>query len=398
MTRRSLRADMSVSAVVAGFVAVLVGYTSSVAIVFQAAQALGASPAQTASWMWALGLAMGLSCITLSWHWRLPVLTAWSTPGAALIAASQGLSMAEGIGAFMVCAALSTLVGASRLFERVMDKLPLALAGALLAGVLARFCLDAVLAVRSAPGLVLAMVAAYLLGRRWWPRYAVPGVLLVGVALAALLGQLDWLALHRLPGGFTLPVWTTPTFSLAATIGLALPLFIVTMASQNLPGVAAQRAAGFAVPVSPVITATGIVTFLLAPFGAFAVNLAAITAAICMSPEAHPDPARRWVAPVAAGVFYTALGLVGGAVAGLLAALPGELVSALAGLALLGTIAGALATAFAEPRHREAAAMTFIVTLSGVSIAGVGAAFWGVVAGSLTLAVQHFRPFSSGRD
>ena len=391
MTSRSLRADISLSAVVAGFVAVLVGYTSSVAIVFQAAQALGASPAQTASWMWALGLAMGLSCIGLSWRWHLPVLTAWSTPGAALIAASQGLTMAEGIGAFMVCAALSTLAGASRLFERLMDRLPLALAGALLAGVLARFCLDAVLAVRSAPLLVLAMVAAYLLGRRWWPRYAVPGLLLIGVALAAWQGRLDWPALQALPGGLTTPVWTTPRFTIAATIGLALPLYIVTMASQNLPGVAAQRAAGFAVPVSPAITATGIVTLLLAPFGAFAVNLAAITAAICMSPEAHPDPARRWVAPVAAGVFYTALGLAGGAIAGLLAALPRELVAALAGLALLGTIAGALATAFAEPRHRDAAAMTFIVTLSGVSIAGIGAAFWGVLAGAVTLAVQHWR-------
>ena len=393
MTR--LRDDISLSAVVAGFVAVLVGYTSSVAIVFQAAQALGASPAQTASWMWALGLAMGSTCIGLSLRWRLPVLTAWSTPGAALIAASQGLSMAEGIGAFMVCGALITLAGVSRLFERVMDKLPLALAGALLAGVLARFCLDAVLAVRSAPGLVLAMVAAYLIGRRGWPRYAVPGVLLAGVALAAFQGRLDWLALHSLPGGFTLPVWTAPSFSLAATIGLALPLFIVTMASQYLPGVAAQRAAGFAIPVSPVITTTGLATLLLAPFGAFAINLAAITAAICMSPEAHPDPARRWVAPVAAGVFYIALGLAGGAMAGLLTALPRELVVALAGLALLGTITAALATAFAEPRHRDAAAMTFIVTLSGVSIAGVGAAFWGVVAGSLALAVQHWRPHFS---
>ncbi len=291
MKARSLRADFSLSALVAGFVAVLVGYTSSVAIVFQAAQALGASAAQTASWMWALGLGMGLTCIALSWRWRLPVLTAWSTPGAALIAASQGLDMAEGVGAFMVCAALTSLAGLSRLFERLMDRLPLALAGALLAGVLARFCLDAVLALRSAPLLVLAMAAAYLLGRRCWPRYAVPGVLLVGMALAGWQGQLHWQALpglQQLPFGLTLPVWTSPRFTLAATIGLALPLFIVTMASQNLPGVAAQRAAGFAVPISPVVTATGLTTLLLAPFGAFAVNLAAITAAICMGPEATP--------------------------------------------------------------------------------------------------------------
>ncbi|MBP6898776.1 MAG: benzoate/H(+) symporter BenE family transporter [Burkholderiaceae bacterium] len=388
-----MRADLSLPAVVAGFVAVLVGYTSSVAIVFQAAQALGATPAQTASWMWALGLAMGISCIALSLRYRLPVLTAWCTPGAALLAATQGVGLAEATGAFVVCAVLITLAGASGLFERLMDKVPMAVAAALLAGVLARFGLDAVLAVRSSPGLVLAMVAAYLAGRRWWPRYAVPGVLAVGVAVAALQGRLDGSALLAVAGqAWARPVWVMPQFSFSAVIGVALPLFIVTMASQNLPGVAAQRAAGYAVPVSPVITATGLVTLALAPFGAFAINLAAITAAICMSPEAHPDAARRWVAPVAAGVFYTLLGLAGGAVAGLLAAFPRELVAAVAGLALLGTIAGGLAMALKDERHRDAAAMTFLVTLSGLNMAGIGSAFWGVVAGAVTLAVQHWRP------
>ena len=183
----------------------------------------------------------------------------------------------------------------------------------------------------------------------------------------------------------------TPQFSLSSVVGVALPLFIVTMASQNLPGVAAQRAAGYAIPVSPVTTATGLVTLVLAPFGAFAINLAAITAAICMSPEAHADPAKRYTAPVVAGIFYTLLGLAGGAVVGLLAAFPKELVAAVAGLALLGTIAGGLAQALAEPRHRDAAALTFLVTLSGVSVAGIGAAFWGVVAGAVTLAVQNWR-------
>jgi benzoate membrane transport protein len=175
-------------------------------------------------------------------------------------------------------------------------------------------------------------------------------------------------------------------------VGVALPLFIVTMASQNLPGVAAQRAAGYAIPVSPVTTATGLITLLLAPFGAFAINLAAITAAICMSPEAHADAARRYTAPVVAGIFYTLLGLAGGAVVGLLGAVPKELVAVVAGLALLGTIAGGLAQALADPRHRDAAALTFLVTLSGVSIGGVGAAFWGVVAGVVALTVQHWRP------
>jgi len=384
--------EVSVSAVVAGFVAVLVGYTSSVAIVFQAAQALGATAAQTASWMWALGLAMGISCIALSLRYRQPVLTAWCTPGAALIAATHGLGLAEATGAFIVCAVLIILAGATGLFERVMDKLPQAVAAALLAGVLCRFGLDAVLSVRTAPTLVLVMVAAFLAGRRWWPRYAVPVVLLAGMAVAAGQGRLALGAmLAATDGAWAAPVFVMPQFTLAGVVGVALPLFIVTMASQNLPGVAAQRAAGFNIPVSPVITATGVVTLLLAPFGAFAINLAAITAAICMSPEAHADPARRYTAPVVAGIFYTVLGLAGGAVVGLLAAFPKELVATVAGLALLGTIAGGLAAALKDERHRDAAAMTFLVTLSGVQMAGIGAAFWGVVAGAVTLIVQHWK-------
>ena len=389
MRKSSFWADVSISAVVAGFVAVLVGYTSSVAIVFQAAQALGATPAQTASWMWALGIAMGLSCIGLSLHYRLPVLTAWCTPGAALLAATQGLGLAEATGAFVVCAVLIVLSGITGWFERVMDKLPMAVAAALLAGVLARFGLDAVLAVRTAPDLVGVMVAAFLAGRCWWPRYAVPGVLAAGVAVALLQGQVSLAAVDM---AWARPVFVMPAFTLASMVGVALPLFVVTMASQNLPGVAAQRAAGFDIPVSPVTTATGLVTLVLAPFGAFAINLAAITASICMSAEAHADPAKRYTAPVVAGIFYTALGLGGGAVVGLLAAFPKELVAAVAGLALLGTIAGALASALQAPRHRDAAALTFLITLSGVSVAGIGAAFWGVVAGSAALAMQHWRP------
>ena len=386
--RRLIR-DLSAPSVVAGFVAVLVGYASSVAIVFQAAQALGASPAQTVSWMWALGLAMGVSCIGLSLYYRLPVLTAWCTPGAALLAATQGVSLPEATGAFIVCALLIILVGATGWFERVMDRLPMAVAAALLAGVLTRFGLDAVLSVRSAPGLVLAMAAAFLVGRRAWPRYAVLGVLVAGVAVAALQGQLH---LGSVDWAWATPVWVTPQFSLASTVGVALPLFIVTMASQNLPGVAAQRAAGYAIPVSPVTTATGMVTLLLAPFGAFAINLAAITAAICMSPEAHPDPAKRYTAPVMAGVFYVLMGLAGGAVVGLLAAFPPELVATVAGLALLGTIASGLSLALKDERHRDAAAITFLVTLSGLTMAGIGAAFWGVLAGSVTLAVKKWPP------
>ncbi|MGN6527019.1 MAG: benzoate/H(+) symporter BenE family transporter [Burkholderiaceae bacterium] len=380
--------DLSLSAVVAGFIAVLVGFTSSVAIVFQAAQAVGATPAQTTSWMWSLGLGMGLTSIGLSLRWRQPVLTAWSTPGAALIAATHGFSLPVATGAFVVSALLIVAAGASGLFERLMDRVPVAIAAALLAGVLTHFGLDAALSVRDDPLLVGAMALAFVAGRRWWPRYAVPGVLAAGIAVAAAGGRI---ALAGVQWGWARPEFVMPVFTAAGAVGIALPLFIVTMASQNLPGVAAQRAAGVTVPVSPVITTTGLATLVLAPFGTYGLNLAAITAAICMGPEAHPDPKRRWVAPVAAGVFYVLVGLAGGAVVGLMGAFPRALVVAVAGLALLGTIAGALASALAVEKHRDAAMLTFIVTLSGVTLAGIGAPFWGVVAGGLALAVQHWR-------
>ena len=389
MADRSFWRDLSLPAVVAGFVAVLVGYTSSVVIIFQAAAALGATPAQTASWLWALGLGMGLTSAGLSLWYRMPVLTAWSTPGAALlVTAGAGVPMDQGIGAFVVCAVLITLAGASGLFARVMDRIPQALAAALLAGVLTRFAFDAFLAVRTQTLLVLLMGAAYLAGRRWWPRYAVPGVLAVGAAVAAAHGQLH---LGGVAWQFTTPVFTMPSFTLSALIGVALPLFVVTMASQNLPGVAAQRAAGYAVPVSPPIAVTGLVSLLLAPFGAYALNLAAITAAICMGREASVDPARRYTASVMAGVFYIGLGLASGAVVGLIAAFPKELVLAVAGFALLGTIGGGLAVAMKDEASREAALITYLVTASGLTLGGVGAAFWGVVAGALALAVQRWR-------
>jgi len=386
---RSFWRDLSLPAVVAGFVAVLVGYTSSVVIVFQAAAVLGATPAQTASWLWALGLGLGISSAGLSLWYRMPVLTAWSTPGAALlVTAGAGVPMAQAIGAFMTCALLIVAAGASGAFARVMDRIPQALAAALLAGVLTRFAFDAFLALRTQTLLVLAMALAYLIGRRAWPRYAVPGVLAAGIAVAAAQGQLR---LSGIAWAWTQPVFIMPSFSVAATLGVALPLFVVTMASQNLPGVAAQRAAGYEVPVSPPITATGLLTLVLAPFGAYALNLAAITASICMGREASEDPARRYTSAVVAGVFYLVLGLLGSAVVGLIAAFPVELVLAVAGFALLGTIGGGLAIAMKDEHSREPALITYLVTASGLTLAGVGAAFWGVVAGALALAVQRLR-------
>jgi benzoate membrane transport protein len=331
---------------------------------------------------------MGLTTIGLTLASRQPVLTAWSTPGAALIAATSGLTLAQATGAFVLCGALIVAAGLTGTFERVMNRIPQAIAAALLAGVLARFGLDAVLAASSAPVLVLAMTLAYLVGRRWWPRYAVPGVLLAGIAVALAQGRLR---LSEVDWGWALPVWTTPEFTVAAFVSLAVPLFIVTMASQNLPGVAAQRAAGIDAPVSRSVTTTGLASVLLAPFGGYAFNLAAITAAICMGREAHEDPARRYTAALAAGGFYLAAGLAGGAVAGLLLAFPRELVLAVAGLALLGTIAGGLAVALKDEAHRDAAVLTFLVTLSGLTLAGIGSAFWGVLAGAAALVVQQWR-------
>jgi benzoate membrane transport protein len=384
--------DLSLSAASAGFVAVLVGFTSSVAIVFQAATSLGATPEQTSSWMWALGLGMGLCCLLPSWWLRQPVMVAWSTPGAAVLAtaaAGGGFGMAEAVGAFLICAALITLCGLTGWFERVMERIPMALASALLAGVLARFGIDAFVAVQSAPTLVLVMLTAYLAGRRWWPRYAVPVVLLAGVACAVLQGRMQSVSVGA---GLTWPVFTAPEFTWRATINLALPLFVVTMASQNLPGVAAIRAAGYALPISRLVTLTGVATLVLAPFGAFALNLAAITAAICMGREAHADPARRYPAAMVCGLLYCVIGLFGAAVTGVLTAFPRELVLAVAGLALLGSIGGGLAQAMRDDAHREAALITFLVTLSGLSLLGIGSAFWGVAAGALALFVQQWRP------
>ena len=322
---------------------------------------------------------MAVTCIGLSWRYRMPIVTAWSTPGAALLATSlSGVTLEQATGAFLFCGLLITLCGVTGWFERVIDRIPAALAAALLAGILTRFALDAVLAARTQPWLVGLMFASYLLARIWLPRYAVPVMLVVGLGIAAASGLIDGDRLSFAPAALH---WTWPSFSLPVLVGVGIPLFIVTMASQNVPGVAVLRANGYQAPVSPVITATGLSTLLLAPFGAFAINLAAITAAICAGPHAHPDPRRRWVAAAFAGVFYLLAGLFAASIAMLLTALPAELVVALAGIALLATIAAGLTQACSDERWREAAIVAFLVTLSGVSFFSVGSAFWGLVAG-----------------
>jgi benzoate membrane transport protein len=335
---------------------------------------------------------MGLCSLLPSLFWRKPVMVAWSTPGAAVLAtaaASGQFTLAQAVGAFLVCGAFVTLFGVTGWFEKLMDRIPMPIASALLAGVLARFGLDAFIALKSAFALVLLMLGTYLLGRRLWPRYAVPGVLVAGTLFAAAQGRLH---LDGVQWQLTTPVFVMPEFTLQAIVSLALPLFVVTMASQNLPGVAAIRAAGYQMPISKIITLTGVATLLLAPFGAFALNLSAITAAICMGREAHEDPTRRYMAAASCGAIYCVIGLFGAAVTGVLTAFPHELVVAIAGFALLGSIGGGLAVALKDDAHRESALITFLVTLSGLSLWGIGSAFWGVVAGAIALFVQQWRP------
>lgn len=383
--------DFSISTVVAGFVTVLVGFTSSGVLIFQAAQSLGASPAEIASWMWALGLGMGLTTLGLSLYYRMPIVTAWSTPGAALlIGSSSGLTLAETIGGFIISAVLIILTGFSGIFERAMRKIPISLASAMLAGVLLKFGMSVFVAMQTQLALVLGMFILYLVMRRLSARYAVVVTLAFGIAFAAINQQLTFNTMHF---QFAQPIWTTPVFT-ANSFAIAIPLFIVTMASQNIPGVSVLRGSGYNVPLSPVIGWIGTANAALAPFGGYALNLAAITAAICTGREAHEDPKKRYTAAISAGIFYCLIGIFGATITSLFLAFPTELILAIAGLALFGTIGNGLATALQQESEREAALITFLVTASGITLFGLGAAFWGLLAGLAALAIGRLRKAS----
>lgn len=389
--RAALRplADSSPSAIVAGFVAMLTAYTSSLVLMFQAGQAAGLSGAQIASWIWALSIGMAVCTIGLSLRYRAPIVVAWSTPGAALLVGSlPGVGYAEAIGAYLLCAALLTAVGLSGGCERLMRRLPAPLAAALLAGILFDIGSEIFLAAERRPLLVGAMFFGYLLAKRLNPRYAVLAALLIGSLLAALLGLLDFRSVAIEPAR---PLWTTPGFSLEAMVSIGIPLFVVAMASQNIPGLVVLRADGYQVPASPLIATTGLASLLLAPFGAHGLNLAAISAAICTGRAAHEDPQRRYTAALWCGLFYAVAGTFAATLAALFAALPGELVLSIAALALFGSIGGGLSSAMAGPREREAALVTFMISASGMTLLSIGAAFWGLLGGVLTLAILEWR-------
>lgn len=372
---------MPVSTLVSGFITTLVGVVSSAAIVFSAAQALGASPAEISSWIFALGIGIGVVSIALSWRTRAPIVLAWSTPGAALLAASgHGLSMPEAVGAFLLAAVLSLLVGVTGLFERAVNLIPPAIAAALLGGVLLRFGLDLFTTMREQFALVAVMLAGYLLAKRFLPRYAVLVALVLGVAGTALAGTLR---AGEVDLALATPVWTWPEFSVHSVVGIAIPLFVITMTSQNLPGVVTLRAHGYTTPISPVLSWTGLANVLLAPLGCFGINLAAITAALAMGEEAHEDPAQRYKAAITSGALYLLIAVFGATLASLIAAFPGALIAALAGIGLLDTIGGSLAKATAEAEDRTAALIAFLVTASGITAFGIASVFWGLVAGVL---------------
>lgn len=382
-------ADTSASSVVAGFIAMLTGYTSSLVLMFQAGQAAGLSEGQISSWIWALSIGMAICSIGLSLRYRAPVVIAWSTPGAALLITSlPGVPYGEAIGAFIFASALIALCGLTGSFERLMRRVPASLAAALLAGVLFNIGIEIFRAVEVQPLLVLGMFFTYLVAKRVQPRYAVLGALLVGCLIAGFSGLLDF---QRLSLRVAVPVWTTPSLSIAAIFSIGIPLFVIAMASQNMPGLAVLRAEGYDTPASPLISVTGIASLLLAPFGSHGIHLAAITMAICAGPEAHADRTKRYTAAAWCGVFYGIAGIFGATLAALFAAFPTALVLSVAALALLGSIGSGLTQAMQQPNEREAALITFMVTASGLTLFGVGAALWGLIAGVLTLVILNGR-------
>ncbi|CAM4275326.1 benzoate/H(+) symporter BenE family transporter [Kerstersia similis] len=364
---------------VAALVSVLVNYGGTFVLVFQAAGLAGLSPAQTASWVWAVSIGVGVTGILLSWRYREPIITAWSTPGVAFLATVMPFTpYGEVIGAYMLSALGFILLGLSGAFEKLVRMIPAGIAAGLLAGILLQFGVNAFGGASAEPLLVITMVMAYAVLKRYTSRFAVVGILLIGLVMLIVQQRVDFSAIHlRLAA----PVFETPQFSLHALLGVALPLFIITLTGQYMPGMLVLRNDGFKTSANPILSVTGLGSLLMAPFGAHAFNVAAITAAICTGPDAHPDPRKRYVAGLACGVFYILVGTFGVTLATLFMVLPKAFITTLAGLALLGTIGGSLAQAMSDARTRETALITFLATAANITLLGVGGAFWGLLAG-----------------
>ena len=387
------------SAYLAAAVATVIGFGGTVALIVQAGQALGATPVQIISMVTALCLGIGLPGAILSWRLKMPVVLAWSTPGAALLAGSSlGLGWQAAVGAFLVAGLLMVLTGLVPALGRLAERIPAALASAMLAGVLLPFCLKLFMVLPQDLGLAAGLLLVFLVMRRLAPTWAMPVVL---VAAVVVLGLRHQPGLPPDTGLFGQLSPVMPTLDWKAVVSLALPLYLVTLASQNLPGLVVLRAAGYSPPAGRLIFWGGLASSLMAPFGAHGINLAAITAALCTGPEAHPDPARRWTVGVIYGLFYVAVALFAAPLAGLFIAMPGEALAVITGLALIAPLTASLNGMMAEAQDREAAILTFAATAPGVSLLGIGSAFWGLIIGFAALAARHLIPAlrsPGGRD
>ena len=374
---------------VAGLVSVILNYGGTFILVFQAAKVAGLSPELTASWVWSISIGVGVTGIVLSWTAREPIITAWSTPAAAfLITALATTPYAEANGAYLLSAAAFVALGLSGYFEKAIRLIPPGIAAGLLAGILLQFGIGAFGGMSIDPVLAGLLIMAYLVLKRLTPRYAVVGILVLGLAFMLIEDRVD---LSGLALQLAAPVFTMPAFSLNATLSVALPLFLITLTGQYMPGMLVLRNDGFKTSANPIVTVTGLGSLLMAPFGSHAFNIAAITAAICTGREAHEDPSRRWIAGIAAGVFYILVGVFGVTLAALFMAFPATFITTLAGLALLGAIGGSLAGAMADAQAREASLITFLAAAANISLVGIGGAFWGLVIGLLAHAVLNGR-------
>lgn len=375
--------------IVAGLISVIVNYGGTFILVFQAARVAGLSPELTASWVWSVSIGVGLTGLFLSWRYREPIITAWSTPAAAfLVTALATTSYAEAVGAYIISAAAFVLLGLSGYFEKVIRLIPPGIASGLLAGILLQFGIGAFGGASVDPVLVGLLVVAYVVLKRFSARYAVVGILVIGLVFLLAQGRVD---LSGLQLKLAMPIFTMPEFTLNAALSVALPLFLITLTGQYMPGMLVLRNDGFKTSANPIVTTTGLGSLLMAPFGSHAFNIAAITAAIATGREAHEDPSKRWIAGIAAGCFYVLVGVFGVTLAAVFMAFPATFITTLAGLALLGTIGGSLAGAMAEPASREAALITFLASAANINMLGVGGAFWGLVIGLVAYMVLNGR-------
>ncbi|NVD40696.1 benzoate/H(+) symporter BenE family transporter [Ensifer sp. HO-A22] len=375
--------------IVAGLISVIVNYGGTFILVFQAAKVAGLSPELTASWVWSVSIGVGLTGLFLSWRYREPIITAWSTPAAAfLVTALATTPYAEAVGAYLISAAAFVALGLSGCFDRVIKLIPPGIASGLLAGILLQFGIGAFGGATVDPLLVGLLIFAYVLLKRFTARYAVVGILVLGLVFLAMQGRVD---LSGLQLKLAAPVFTMPQFSLNALLSVALPLFLITLTGQYMPGMLVLRNDGFKTSANPVLTVTGLGSLVMAPFGSHAFNIAAITAAIATGKEAHEEPTKRWVAGIAAGLSYVLVGVFGVTLAAVFMALPATFITTLAGLALLGTIGGSLAGALADPKSREAALITFLASAANISLLGIGGAFWGLVIGVVASIVLNGR-------